>query len=489
MNKNISKIILGALSILAVLAALYCVALFLYISISRISFPLTFDWVEGATLVQVNRILLGEKLFIEPSPAYVPLVYQPLYFYVAAVFTKLLGMGLMQIRLISVLSTCGSILTIFLITKKVSGGWIVGGISAGFFAATNQLVRMWFDLARVDMLCIFFFLTGLYFVLHEHPRSIMLAGAVFALSYFTKQSTAPIIFLIFTYYFFVKRKQALIFMLVFGILVGAGTLALTYESNGLYLFYIYQLPAYHRMYTEISYLWFTTANLTQPIMIVLGVIVLAVLLNFKKMWHNQSECLLLIITPATLALSIWAGLITGSTRNAFIPTYALIAVLFGLTLNHLKNNSATLWGGKFRLIGGVLLLGGCLLQFYFLQYPAGVYIPTAQDFKQANALLTFLNKTNEDAFMPTQNYLALYTHKKVYYHDAAVGEFNGAFGKPLPQWAKLKGDIVKTIHKNEVSFVYMDSPKQSWLGMTCNKVDEFTSSSRFIKSLYKMSCR
>ncbi len=487
MNK-FSKIILGLLSASAALAAVYYVALFLYVSISRIGFPLTFDWVEGATLVQANRILLGQKLYLEPNPAYIPLVYQPLYFYLAAAFIKLLGLGLMPIRLISVLSTCGCILTIFLMTKKISGAWFAAIIAAGLFAATNQLVRMWFDLARVDMLCIFFFMAGLYFVLHENPRSSVLAGVLFALSFFTKQSTAPIILLIFAYYFFVKRKQALIFMLVFGLLLGAGTLALTYESNGLYLFYIYRLPAYHRMYTELSYLWIVTVNLMQPILIVLSIIVLGVLLNFKKMLRNHNECLLLIITIATLALSIWAGLITGSTRNAFIPAYALIAVLFGLALNHLKNNSAAFLGGKFKIMGGILLLGGCLLQFSFLQYHANVYIPTAQDFKQADALLTFVGANDEEAFMPTQNYLALYTQKKVYYHGAAIGEFNGAFGRPLPQWATLRKDIVKTIHKKEVSFVYLETPRQMWLGTTCTSVDVFTSNSRFIKSLYKMSC-
>lgn len=488
MNKNTSKIILALLTVLVALAAGYYVLLFLYISISRMAFPLTLDWVEGAMLVQANRILLGQKLYLESGIHYIPLVYQPLYFYIAAIFIKLLGVGLMPLRLVSVLSTCGCILMIFLVTKKISGSTIAAVASAGLFAAINPFVRMWFDLARVDMLCIFFFMAGLYFVIQDDRRSSILAGILFALSFFTKQSTAPIIFLIFAYYFFVKRPRALISIIVFGLFVGAGTLALTLESNGLYLFYIYKLPTYHRLYTEISYFQYMTISLLQPVLMVVGVICLSMLANLKKMLRNHEVRLLIIITIPAVLLSISSALMAGSSRNALIPAYALIAVLFGVGLAYLKNNSEEFSGGNFSFIGTACLLCICLLQFSSLQYNASDYIPTGRDYQEASRLINSLKETNEEVLLPTQNYLALYTNKKVYYHNAAFGEFTGEFGIPLSQLGEIKDEIVATVRSKEISYIYIDKPKDIWLGMKCKTVDIFESNSKFIKTLYKMTC-
>ena len=119
-NKSPQNITEVTLKILTGASSGYYIILFLYIGISRFSFPFTFDWVEGAILVQVNRVLLGQNLYVEPSVAYVPLVYQPLYFYVAALFVKLSGLGFAPLPLLSIIASCGCMLVIFLITRKTT---------------------------------------------------------------------------------------------------------------------------------------------------------------------------------------------------------------------------------------------------------------------------------------------------------------------------------------------------------------------------------
>ena len=184
----IQKFVVTTLKVLTAFAAGYYVVLFLYIALSRISFPFPFDWVEGAVLVQANRVLLGQQIYAEPSAAYISLIYQPLYFYIAAAFIKLLGFGMMPARLLSVLASCGCILVVFLITQKASSSRFIGAIAAGLFAATNGIVWTWFDFAKVDMLSIFFFLSGLYFLRQDNHRGAIIAGLLFTLAFFTKQT-------------------------------------------------------------------------------------------------------------------------------------------------------------------------------------------------------------------------------------------------------------------------------------------------------------
>jgi hypothetical protein len=179
----------------------------------------------------------------------------------------------------------------------------------------------------------------------------------------------------------------------------------------------------------------------------------------------------------------------GSTRNAFIPTYALIDVMFGLALVHLTNNGATFWDGKFKLISVPVLLAVCLLQFCLLQYNPNDYIPTPQDYIQANRLIHTVQAVPEEVLLPTQNYLALLTNKKIYYNAAALGEFNGDFGTPLSQMGLLKDKIITALRSKEVGYVFMDKPKDLWYGMKCQTVNIFEADSHFIKNLYKMTCQ
>lgn len=483
-----SKIILLVVQLLAALAAGYYVVLFLYIAISRIAFPFPFDWVEGAVLVQANRVLLGQAMFVEPGAAYVPLAYQPLYFYAAAAFIKLFGLGMFAPRLLSLLASCGCMLMIFLITRKLTGANLFALISAGLFAATNGIVWTWFDFAKVDMLCIFFMLAGLYCLLRDDKRGAALAGVLLMLSFFTKQSTGPLVALIFACLLLTKRQQAFIFIAVFGILSVAWGLLLNAESNGLYYFYVVTLPSYHRLNTSQTQVNYVLTSILQPIWIVLGMTLLSMGISLKKFIHDSPYRFFAILAGGALVLSILLALGAGATRNAFIPAYALIAIVFGLSLHNLQENIAQKLTGNFRLIGSMLLLGVCLLQFSFLQYKTKDYIPTAQDSKRGNALMAYLKKADGEFLIPTQNYLALYVNKPVYYHAAPLGEFDGWYGKPLPQWAKIKAEITGLVHTKKVNVIYMEKPAHTWLNMTCQKIDVFKSNSKFVPTLYKMVC-
>jgi len=53
-----------------------------------------------------------------------------------------------------------------------------------------------------------------------------------------------------------------------------------------------------------------------------------------------------------------------STRNAFIPAYALIAIVFAAALQYLQENVTERLSGNFKLAGSVVLLAFALRNFH-----------------------------------------------------------------------------------------------------------------------------
>jgi hypothetical protein len=517
MNDKLKQNILLALKAITGIASVYFIGLFLYISLSRLFFPLTLDWVEGAGLVQTNRVLLGQELYVAPSAAYVPLVYQPLYFYVAAAFTKLLGFGLGPSRLLSMLASCGCFLLIFLITRKASGtsarpilkrrvnlpvlGWLdltslvssgtsfSGVVAAGLFAATNGVVWTWFDFAKTDMLYIFFSLLGLYFLIGADIRHAILAGIFFTLSFFTKQSAIIIIIPTFVFYFWVNRKLDLLFIATTCLLTSAGILLLNYTSNGWYYLYAFTLPSYHKLDTNPVQINYVAESLLGPILIFLGLVFISIISNLRTFLQNKLYCFIFGLAGCSLVLSLIYALGIGTTRNAFIPGYALFAIASGMGIQSFQKNIETLFSGNVRFVCNLLLIAICLLQFWLLQYKARPYIPSEQDFKRADVLIKELRETDGEFLIPSQNYLALVVNKKVYYHDAALGEFTGWYsGKSLPESAGITQEIQRIVHSGEISVIYMGEPSHDWAGMICEKEETLQSKSKFVPTLYKMRC-
>ena len=73
-----------------ILLALSCIATstYLYVALSRISFPFAVEWVEASTFIQVVQILKGKPIYTYPSFDFIPTIYTPFYYYIVALFAK-----------------------------------------------------------------------------------------------------------------------------------------------------------------------------------------------------------------------------------------------------------------------------------------------------------------------------------------------------------------------------------------------------------------
>ena len=127
-NRVLSWLVLG-------LAGLSLVVL-LVLMVLRVRYPFELEWIEGATINSAQWILSGHFLYERPVLEFTPLIYNPLYFYLSAAFTALLGPGFLGPRLVSILATVGCCGLIFALVRHETRNWKAALAAAGFYAAT-----------------------------------------------------------------------------------------------------------------------------------------------------------------------------------------------------------------------------------------------------------------------------------------------------------------------------------------------------------------
>jgi 4-amino-4-deoxy-L-arabinose transferase-like glycosyltransferase len=91
--------------------------IYLWIVYNRIRYPFDLEWIEGAMVIQVQRLISGQGMFVAPSINYIPFYYTPLYFYFSALAALVFGIGLFPLRLVSFLASLVAFTMIFLIVR------------------------------------------------------------------------------------------------------------------------------------------------------------------------------------------------------------------------------------------------------------------------------------------------------------------------------------------------------------------------------------
>jgi 4-amino-4-deoxy-L-arabinose transferase-like glycosyltransferase len=178
------KMFLLALRALLIAAPIIFIGMYLVFEILRIWYPFELEWMEGAMVDHVMRILKGELLYVEPSLEFIPCIYSPLYFYLAAIVSKVIGLGFLSLRLTSVLASIGTLIVLFRLVYKETSNVLAALLTSGLFATTYKISGAWFDIGRVDSL-FFLFLVCAIFLVRFKPTTqhYVLAGIFIFLSF------------------------------------------------------------------------------------------------------------------------------------------------------------------------------------------------------------------------------------------------------------------------------------------------------------------
>jgi hypothetical protein len=368
-----------------IVASATFVVAFLVAALLRLHVPAPLTDVALGTVQHVQRILDRLPLYAVPSAQFVPLSYPPLYYYVSAGMATLTGPGYVPLRLVSIASTLIVFGLLGTWARKETGSWWSAVVAAGMFAATYRMTAAWFDVERVDALCLALLVAALY-SLRFSTREILgpvSAGALIVSSALTKQTSWIVALVIAGYLILTDRRRGLIF----GSAVAAGaavsTLWFTLTEGRGYVFFVFGLGTHSFGGTAGAAGWLG-ATYAFAVHDVVGVLPVALLL--PAMWLVAPVRARSRVTAesARFYAAVWCGvaaaalasrLIQESGADALLPVYAWTVLLCGVAAHELIRMARQdgLAGAR-ELVSAV-----CLVQFVALAYVPWHLVPPFTD--------------------------------------------------------------------------------------------------------------
>lgn len=481
-----------AQKIFKTLLLVFCIsymALDLYIISSRIFYPYQLEWMEGAALIQVQRLLAGQGLYVRPSVDYVPLIYPPLSYYVSMIAAKLIGFGFGALRLISFLSSTVCAIFIFLAIREKTNSKSAGLLGTGVFASAFMLTNQWFDIARPDMLAAALSILGIYLA-HEGINdkkylNTLLSGSAFALAFMSKQSALIVGLAAILYHLIFNWKRGVHMALSFSVSVGIiyGVFWLT--SAGWVNYYLFTIPAAHAFSFSVGRIASVLIDQFLPIPIFFIAGLAPILLWTRKIFADKEYRYYFAMAGALIATGTIGRLNAFSARNVFVSSYLGISLLAGLEAGWLaeliKDTSLQ------KIVQPLIAFEWLLLsiQFGFLApaYFRTKTIPTDQDRLIGNSLVATIKKYSGDVLVPDDNYLALYAGKTPYYNEIPISEISGQGNLyPMPEWPEVKRQIDLLVHSPNTSAIIVDFPKliNDWIANCRQRIITYPDKSVFM---------
>ena len=471
MGKHLAKWLERTSLYLCLGAVMAYLVVFLFIVLSRIRFPFELEWMEGSSWTQVLRILSGQPVYTAPTLDYVPLVYTPLYFYLSAAVYHLLGGGFFPLRLVSLLASVGCILLVALMVWEKTRSGLASFLAAGLFIACYGLSDTWFDLARIDMLFLFFYLLGIFCLRGRRLYSFLLAGVFFSLSFFTKQTALFFIIPIVLFaLILMQRRSAVALLAVIVLLIGGSTLLMDRISAGWYSYYVFDLPRLHA-FSIGSALLFWLKDMLPPFAVT-GVIGIYYLLALRhpeasEPWRGSDEGaqkkmlkaqeLFYPVVVAALVAGSWAARANvGGAVNTLLPAFAGMALLLGLAAAHILGDERLSPNAPLARRGFVTAV--CLLQFLVLAYNPFSKIPTQSQLEDGSRLVATIRQIDGEVFIPSHNYLNVMAGKPSDAHNVPIQEVAGAFGdKSLMASSDILRQYAQTVQQKRFAAVILDT--------------------------------
>jgi hypothetical protein len=407
----VGRLIYAAIAFYAAIQIL----LVLYLFSNHLNFPLNLEGLELIRLQHVRRALHGLPIFVEPTPEYVPLVYQPFYYYLTLPFIWLFGDKLSTLRLFSIVGTVGTGSMIFLIVKRGSNSTWFGFIAVGLFAAAYRVMDSYLDIASSDTWLIFSILLGCYLVNNRKSRPLQFLGMIFLiLSFWIKQHGA--IFVIAALLYLTWRdgwRKTLPFFVIAGIL---GPL-LDYLAGPIlfgseFLFFTQEIP---RQWAYFS--WDSTVIrvlLISMNYIFLAVAGIAALMYQLRRDYHQIDIWYFILPFAILSGFLAAYIDPEGNNNVFIPLGMWYILTGTIAVSFLGRHILRLKHQEFHF----LII---ITSFVILMYnPKSVIIPPEAE-GQYQELVSTLKSIDgsvyspytgpledEYVFFPTANWILMY---------------------------------------------------------------------------------
>ncbi|MEQ1574423.1 MAG: hypothetical protein ABL993_09280 [Vicinamibacterales bacterium] len=429
----IVRILRGCSRVVLLLASAYYLAVVIVLAVLRIPYKFELERVEGSIVDQIARVLHGLPIFVEPSLEQIAYLYTPLYYYVSALASSILGLGFTAPRLITFASTLGCLGLSYLLVFRETKSRVCAFVSVGLFSATFRIGGAWFDLARVDMLYVFLAFLGLFLTrVTRRPWGQAWAGVAFFLAFFTKQPAAFIAVAAAIYPASYLRGWARISMLsTFCVLAIASTWLMDQLTGGWYWYYVVHLGSLHEMREGVLFQFWTRD--------LMGTMSIPCLLSCVVFWprgtpeEKERAAFFGLWFLGACAASWSARLHTGGYINTVIPAYLAVCVAGTLGLHRM---SRYYFDGHDNLsvpsIRGhavsVAVIGLLMAHFVASYYNPLTQLPSRDDERGGEKLLRVIQSFPGEVYLADHGFLHTMAGKGTYAQGLTVWDILRADG-------------------------------------------------------------
>ena len=404
---------------------------------------------EGGSLQMMHRILSGEPLYGPPTVEFVPYTYTPLYFYLSALASPLLGEGFLPLRAVSVIASIAAFGLLFSIIRRETGSAIGGVAAAGLFAATYAANGNWFDLARIDSLCLALLLGAICLGLHgTHARHFIVGGVLVALAFFTKQVAVIVAGPLFVAVVLRNRTKGLAFALSAVGIIGAGILYLTTLYDNWFLFYTLTSPR-TRWLSNLSWEALSRATILEFLPIFIIPLAVAASTVWKLLSKPDSKGLSFLLVVGGLFLAAgWGRIESINFLNSSIPAHLGISLLFGRAVGETLRTSLT-------FVAPLSLAGAFSLQLAILAPLAGPIIPQQKELSNFKEYTTFLASLPTPIYLPDHGYVTSLGRDNSFAHS--IGIMDLMMGGTPEQIAQFRSEMEEALSARRFRTIVCDT--------------------------------
>jgi hypothetical protein len=411
--------LLAGLRALVLIASAGYVVLFLVLVCLRVGYPFELEWLEGAMVDHVRTILAGEPLYAKPSLGFIPLTYTPAYFYLAAGLTKILGVGFLPLRLISIAASMGLFGVLFRLASRETGDVRAGVLAAGLFAAMFGWTDGWLDLARTDSLFLLLALLTIYILRwHTSIRATILAAVLISLAFLVKQTGLLVAIPLAVYCAWRGWRAFVSFAGTVAVIVIGSTVLLDRAFHGWYVYYVFKVPGQHPLAREV--LWgFWRFDLLRPLPIALigsALYLVWRLIRADRKADLDTGIFYLLASAGLFGGALASRLHSLSYINVVLPAYAALSLLFAIAVH---DGVRAARGAR---LAPVTLYMFALLQLIRLAYAPASLVPTAEDVAAGRALVQRLADMPGNVFVPYHGYLPVLAGKPSHAHAVVIAD-------------------------------------------------------------------
>jgi hypothetical protein len=369
-------------------AALACV----YVMLARAGYRGELEWMTGSILDHVERVRAGEPVYTAPDARWIPFLYPPLYYRLAAAISRAVPIAL-ACRGLSIAATFAQAACVARLARRLGADRFWTAIAVGAFFAAFRELDYWYDLERPDSLVVAMLLAGAVVLVDvSGVIGAAIAGFVVGAAFFAKQPA--LLFLAAGAGALVVRRErarAVTFAVTGAGVVATGALVLQRATVGWFSYYVWTMPRAHGVG------WgllpdFVVKDLP------LAWLFVAATAFFVLRWcrrRDRDDAVFVTFLAAAFVASASSRIHVGGWANVLMFWTSFAAVAIGVAGARLEALARAAVDPR-RRAGAVLVPLAVALQVATLAYRPSRLVPTAADGARFDAVAAAIRDLERD---------------------------------------------------------------------------------------------